>query len=268
MTNYLPETPVELRAAALQALLICDADDKSRFVLNLPDALPCDPAQQFACPEGIPGRPDKPELVAPGKVGRRAMHTVEGRAVLLHALAHIEMNAINLALDIIWRFPQMPLPFYTDWMKVAREEAKHFSMLNAHLRDLGFPYGSFSAHNSLWEMAEKTRADLTARLALVPRTMEARGLDVTPGLMQKLVQAGDLRAGEIMQTIYEEEIGHVEIGNRWYNYQCQKEGHDPLAYYPVLSERYKAPRLRGPFNLEGRRHAGFTESELVWLQGQ
>ncbi|WP_374517226.1 ferritin-like domain-containing protein [Undibacterium squillarum] len=268
MTNYLPETPAELRAAALQGLLICDADDKSRFVLNLPENMPCDTAQQFACPEGIPGRPAKPELVAPGKVGRRAMHTVEGRAVLLHALAHIEMNAINLALDIIWRFADMPPAFYTDWMKVAREEAKHFSLLNAHLRDLGFPYGSFSAHNSLWEMAEKTKADLTARLALVPRTMEARGLDVTPGLMQKLVQAGDIRAGEIMQTIYDEEIGHVEIGNRWYNYQCRKEGHDALAYYPVLSERYKAPRLRGPFNLEGRRQAGFTESELVWLQGQ
>jgi uncharacterized ferritin-like protein (DUF455 family) len=193
------------------------------------------------------------------------MRSVEGRAALIHALAHIELNAIDLALDIVWRFPAMPDAFYRQWIDVAREEALHFQLLQAHLRTLGFAYGDFPAHNALWEMAEKTRHDLLARLAIVPRTLEARGLDASPPIKAKLVGAGDHRAGEILDVILGDEIGHVAIGNHWYRHQCAQRGLDPFATYAVLAERYHAPRPRGPFNLPARRAAGFTDAEIEAL---
>ena len=217
---------------------------------------------------GIPGRPTKPELVAPRDVGHRSMRTVEGRAALIHALAHIEFNAINLALDALWRFSAMPHDFYADWLKVAAEEAHHFSLLSAHLQSLGFAYGDFAAHNSLWEMAEKTTSDVLARMALVPRTLEARGLDATPGVRSKLAQVGDTAAAEILDIILRDEIGHVEIGNRWFRWCCEQRDLDLLATYQELAHRYKAPVLRGPFNLEARRQAGFMESEIAALGGE
>jgi uncharacterized ferritin-like protein (DUF455 family) len=210
----------------------------------------------------IPGRPDKPELVAPRLVGRRSMVTVEGRAMLIHALAHIEFNATNLALDALWRFPDMPDAYYTDWLRVAKEEAIHFSMLTAHLQVLGYRYGDFPAHDSLWEMVEKTRGDVLARMALVPRTLEARGLDAIPPLRAKLAQAGDLAVAQILDIILRDEVGHVEIGNRWYGFLCEARGLPLRATYDELVVRYKAPVLKGPFNLEARRRAGFTEEEL------
>jgi uncharacterized ferritin-like protein (DUF455 family) len=210
----------------------------------------------------IPGRPARPELVPPRLVGRRSMATVEGRAMLVHALAHIEFNAVNLALDAMWRFPDMPVGFYTDWLRVAKEEASHFSMLAAHLRVLGYAYGDFPAHDSLWEMAEKTREDIVARMALVPRTLEARGLDAIPPVRAKLAQAGDLAAAGILDIILREEVGHVEIGNRWYGYLCAQQGLEPGPTYDALAARYEAPVLRGPFNIEARRQAGFSEAEL------
>ncbi len=213
----------------------------------------------------IPGRPAKPLLVPPREVKQRSMTSTEGRAALIHALAHIEFNAINLALDAVWRYPEMPKEFYADWLKVADEEALHFMLLSAHLESLGFAYGDFNAHNSLWEMAEKTADDLLARMALVPRTLEARGLDATPGVRNKLAQVGDSKAAEILDIILRDEIGHVEIGNRWYRWLCEREDRDIIATYRDLSRQYKAPTLKGPFNLEARRAAGFTEQELTAL---
>lgn len=213
----------------------------------------------------IPGQPEKPELVPPMQVKKRAMNTSEGRAILIHALAHIEFNAINLALDVIWRFSGMPREYYENWLQVAAEEAYHFSLLNAHLEALGYVYGDFPAHNSLWEMAEKTKDDILARIALVPRTMEARGLDATPALRAKLAQAGDMKAAEILDIILRDEIGHVAIGNRWFNYLCVQRGLQAIAAYEKLAKNYQAPVLRGPFNIEARRMAGFTEAELALL---
>jgi uncharacterized ferritin-like protein (DUF455 family) len=162
----------------------------------------------------------------------------------------------------------MPLDFYADWLKVAAEEALHFSLLSAHLQSLGFSYGDFAAHNSLWEMAEKTKDDVLARMALVPRTLEARGLDATPGVRSKLAQVGDMAAAEILDIILRDEIGHVDIGNRWYHWCCEQRGLDVLTTYQELTKRHKAPVLRGPFNLEARRQAGFMESEIAALRGE
>lgn len=204
-------------------------------------------------------------LVPPRELKHRAMNTVVGRAALIHALAHIEFNAINLALDAVWRFPGMPREYYGDWLQVAAEEALHFSLLAQHLHSLGYAYGDFPAHNSLWEMAEKTKDDILARMALVPRTLEARGLDATPAVRAKLIQAGDEKAAEILDIILRDEIGHVAIGNRWYGWLCAARGLDSVASYAELAERFKAPPLRGPFNLAARRLAGFTEYELELL---
>jgi uncharacterized ferritin-like protein (DUF455 family) len=213
----------------------------------------------------IPGQPDKPELVPPLQVKRRAMHTPEGRAILVHALAHIEFNAINLALDAIWRFLDMPRDYYADWLLVAGEEALHFSLLSNHLEKQGYAYGDFPAHNSLWEMVAKTQGDVLARMALVPRTMEARGLDASPPLRAKLAQAGDMAAAHILDIILRDEIGHVAVGNRWYGWLCEQRGLEPVATYSRLAEQYQAPKVRGPFNLEARRAAGFSEEELAAL---
>jgi uncharacterized ferritin-like protein (DUF455 family) len=161
----------------------------------------------------------------------------------------------------------MPAEFYRQWLAIAQEEALHFELLREHLRSLGYAYGSFPAHGALWEMAEKTRGDVLARLAIVPRVLEARGLDASPPIRRKLVGAGDLRAGEILDVILRDEIGHVAVGNRWYRAVCDERGLDPLATYAALVEQYQAPRPRGPFNLPARREAGFTEDELLRLAG-
>jgi uncharacterized ferritin-like protein (DUF455 family) len=254
---------LELRANALRCLLETDPRAKTEAVAAMAQADGLlDPDAELVAYGAIPGRPARPELVAPRLVGRRSMVTVEGRAMLIHALAHIEFNATNLALDALWRFPDMPLEYYTDWLRVSKEEANHFALLSAHLQVLGYQYGDFPAHDSLWEMVEKTRGDVTARMALVPRTLEARGLDAIPPLRAKLAQAGDLAAASILDLILREEVGHVEIGNRWYGYLCRQRGLDPRATYDELAARYAAPVLKGPFNLEARRLAGFTEEEL------
>lgn len=222
-------------------------------------------AQLLTTSHIIPGRPAKPDLVSPRGVKKRAMNTIEGRAALIHALAHIEFNAVNLALDAIWRFANMPAQYYADWLKVASEEAYHFGLLSAHLQHLGYEYGSFDAHNSLWEMVDKTKADVLARMALVPRTMEARGLDASPPLRAKLMQAGDHAAADILTIILHDEIGHVAIGNTWYNWICEQRGLDPIATFKVLCVEYQAPKLKPPFNMQARREAGFSDAELSLL---
>ena len=256
-----------LRRQALQLLLERDADAKAAGTRAIDAANgEVGAAEALAAPAGIPGRPAKPELVAHTKLKTRSVHTLEGRAALIHAIAHIELNAIDLALDIAWRFNAQPDAFYRQWLTVAREEALHFTLLRDHLRTLGFEYGSFAAHNSLWEMAEKTRFDLLARLALVPRTLEARGLDASPPIKAKLLAAGDEAGAAIIDVILRDEIGHVAIGNHWYRVQCLARGLDPIATYAQLAAEHKAPRPRGPFNFPARRAAGFDEAELDALE--
>lgn len=255
-----------LRAQALAALAAREWPEKMAAVRGISDSAVLDCQREFVAPAGLPGRPQRPELVAPAQVKHRSMATVEGRAALLHALAHIEFNAVNLALDILWRFAGMPDAFYRDWLRVAREEAYHFDLLRQRLAALGHGYGDFPAHNGLWDMAERTSADLLARLALVPRTLEARGLDASPMIRNKLAGAGDAQSAAIVDIILRDEIGHVAIGNHWYKQQCALAGKEPVACYAELAARYQAPRLRGPFNLEARRAAGFDDDELAALQ--
>lgn len=259
-----------MRAAALQLLAECDPQIKAESTIALKrqwDArqLSVDGAVRLSSNEAIPGRPSRPMLVSPRELERRPMNTLAGRAALIHALAHIEFNAINLALDAVWRFSDMPCEFYADWLQVAAEEALHFTLLNSHLQTLGHAYGDFSAHNSLWEMAKKTSEDVLARMALVPRTLEARGLDATPAVRAKLAQVGDDKAAAILDMILRDEIGHVAIGNRWFAWLCQQQKLEAFTTYCDLARRYKAPVLKGPFNLAARRAAGFTEQELLAL---
>jgi uncharacterized ferritin-like protein (DUF455 family) len=260
----------ELRRAALHCLSVSDAHSKETGVKALAQAwqqgdITLDADTLLMPQHAIPGRPARPELVPPLAVKHRSMRTTEGRAALIHALAHIEFNAINLALDAIWRFRSMPREYYADWLRVAAEEALHFSLLNAHLQQQGFCYGDFPAHDSLWDMARKTQDDVLARIALVPRTLEARGLDASPAVRAKLAQAGDLAAARILDLVLRDEIGHVAIGNRWYAWLCEVRGLEPVATYAMLAAQYKAPLLRGPFNLAARRAAGFSDAELAAL---
>ncbi|MGP1715920.1 MAG: ferritin-like domain-containing protein [Methylophilus sp.] len=259
-----------LRTLALQALTLSEPHLKCTQVQSLWESQRAGQLQlhvslPLIAEAPIPGRPERPALVPPRLLQRRAMNTVDGRAALIHALAHIEFNAINLALDAVWRFAEMPADYYNDWLLVAKEEAYHFSLLRQHLQTLGFDYGDFDGHNSLWEMVEKTQSDVLARMALVPRTLEARGLDAAPPLKNKLAQAGDHAAAAILDIILRDEIGHVAIGNRWFQYLCDQRGLDLLETFEVLRQQYQAPKLRPPFNMEARKRAGFTEAELAYL---
>jgi len=261
----------ELRQSALEILLITDPKTKVERLNQLFDdqrdgrlsliSSACLSAKGLQ----LPGRPERPELVPPLTVPKRAMHTVEGRHSLLHSLAHIEFNAMNLALDAIWRFADMPAQYYVDWLKVAKEEAYHFSLIEEHLQLLGLAYGDFPAHNSLWEMVERTSDAVIARMALVPRTMEARGLDAVPAIRDRFKQIKDDRVVEILEIILRDEVGHVSIGNQWFNFLCTKENRSPIKAYQDLAKQYRAPALRGPFNLEARKLAGFTVEELSLL---
>ena len=236
---------MSLRQCSLKILLQTDPDEKSRLARALRLDEPPGAGERIAEPAGIPGRPARPVLVPHTQLRTRSMRTSEGRAALLHALAHIELNAIDLALDVVWRFPEMPREFYDDWISVAKEEAYHFQLLAAHLRTIGFDYGDFPAHNSLWQMAEKTKGDLLARLALVPRTLEARGLDASPAVKAKLLRAGDEAGAHILDIILRDEIRHVRIGNAWYRAMCGRRGLNPIDTYAELAKTYAAPRPRG-----------------------
>lgn len=257
-----------LRLAALEALLLTDPQEKVAAVQTLKVGLPVMAEQRISDPGSIPGRPSNLKFVSPQQVPRRSVHSVQGRAALLHSLAHIEFNAINLALDIIWRYPHLPENFYGGWLTVAQEEALHFSLLHDHLMSLGFKYGDFPCHDGLWEMAERTKHDLLARLALVPRTLEARGLDACPVVREKFAQAGDQVAAGILDIILRDEVGHVALGNYWYRRLCQEQNRCDFDTYQLMAEHYRAPRLRGPFNRPARLEAGFTEREIDALEAQ
>lgn len=259
----------ETAAACIAA---CDPDDKCRLTHAAADAWANGQLDSLAETDPLPmaeaGRPDKPELVAPRDLRSRKLGSRKGHAALIHSIAHIEFNAINLAWDAVYRFRDMPTDYFGDWIRVAREEACHFQLLRSHLRVLGFDYGDFVAHNGLWEMAQKTAHDGLVRMALVPRVLEARGLDVTPAMIARLKKLGDHRAVEILDIILREEVGHVEIGTRWYRYYCEQRGLDAEETFRDLLNEYMKGAIRGPFHYAARRQAGFTEGEMQILENQ
>lgn len=212
------------------------------------------------------GRPARPALVRPAELPQRRLTTAQGRAALIHAVAHIEFNAINLACDAVYRFRGLPGAYYADWARVAAEEARHFAMLQARLGQLGYAYGDFPAHNGLWDLAVRTAADPLLRMALVPRVMEARGLDVTPGMIERFGTVGDRETVAILEVILHDEVGHVEAGSRWFRYLCEQRGLEPEATYFDLLERHLGGGIRCPLHKAARREAGFSESELGRLE--
>jgi uncharacterized ferritin-like protein (DUF455 family) len=274
-TDTPPHRPAlpELRGLALAALALDDPQAKAQAAQSLhAQAATLPIAARAPVPDlPLPGRPARPELVHPARVPRRSPFKPEGLAALLHAIAHIEFNAINLALDAAWRFEGMPRDFHLDWVRVAAEEAYHFGLLVQLLADLGHAYGDFAAHDNLWTMCTRTQDDGVARMALVPRTLEARGLDATPQIQERLRAVGSpmaLRAVDVLAIILRDEVGHVAIGNHWYRWLCARDGLDPVAHYAVLVQRHDAPRLHPPFNRAAREQAGFSDDELALLLAQ
>jgi len=213
----------------------------------------------------VPGRPLKPELVDPKEVPRRNFSSLKGRLTLVHAITHIEFNAINLALDAVYRFQHMPEQYYSDWCQVAAEEALHFTLLSDYLALHGVSYGDFPAHNGLWEMAVKTDFDVLVRMALVPRVLEARGLDVTPGMIKKLQPTGDMQLIKCLEKIFDDEISHVKIGTHWYKFLCEQRQLDADETFIQLIEKYMQGAKFGPFETQARIEAGFSHEELQAL---
>ena len=260
----------DLHAAAKRCLDAHDPAEKLRLTHAAWDALKSGALRaDHASPEpesiGDPGRPERPQLVSQRQVPHRGLGSPEGRAALVHAVAHIEFNAINLAWDAVYRFRGMPAEYYRDWASCANDEARHFAMLSARLIELGYRYGDFDAHNGLWEMAEKTAHDDMARMALVPRVLEARGLDVTPGMIERLRAVGDEGTIAILEVILREEVAHVAAGTRWFRWCCERDGLEPRETFLDLLRDYMGRNLRGPFNRPARLEAGFDEGELDQL---
>lgn len=255
-----------LRGGTTRAIAAADLDLKTRlaqetanrwFARTLSLRSPLDPP----LPDR-PGRPARPQLIAPRHMKKRSLHTLKGRIALLHALAHIELNAVDLALDIVARFTseRVPHSFFDGWMQVAFEEAKHFNMVRARLRELGADYGDLPAHDGLWQAAHDTRNDLTARLAVVPLILEARGLDVTPALQAKMRETGDIESADVLDVIYNDEKGHVAVGAKWFRFLCARERKDPSATFRALVRANFRGALKAPFNDVARAEAGLTPS--------
>jgi uncharacterized ferritin-like protein (DUF455 family) len=270
LPTYLEVWMPELYQQIEAAILTSDAGRKCALTTQLHHAwrqgmLSCR-AQSVILPMDDPGRPQEPELVDPRKLERRSVATELGRIRLLHAVAHIEFNAINIALDAVYRFREMPQQFIGDWLLVATEEARHYQLLERELRRRGSYYGAHRAHRGLWDMVCQTRDNVLHRMALVPRVMEARGLDVTPGMIAKFKQNDDQAAAGILEVIYRDEVGHVRIGNYWYQQLCEQQGVDAVATFRELIKRYMGGKLRGPFNWPARLEAGFQSAELSALE--
>ncbi|MFO7954824.1 ferritin-like domain-containing protein [Thioalkalivibrio sp.] len=270
--NERPRPCPAVYPAAEEALRDCDPEAKCERVLELVRAWWAGELEESdASTPGrmeVPGRPRQPVLVHPRDLPRRGLHTTAGRVALVHAVAHIEFNAINLALDAVYRFRDMPAPFVSDWLQVAAEEARHFRLLRARLLELGADYGELPAHNGLWEASLATDHDVMVRMALVPRVLEARGLDVTPGMIQRLEAAGDRDTVALLEIIQREEVAHVAIGTRWFRELARARGLDPEPVFLALLAEYMPGRVRPPFAHAARRAAGFTESEMVELETQ
>lgn len=255
---------------AAQRCLVC-ADPSEKLALShstaaaildgtlvAADAAPAEPI-------GVPGRPARPALVSLRQLAQRGLGSSQGRAALVHAVAHIEFNAINLAWDAVYRFRDMPAEYYRDWAQIAADEARHFALLDARLADLGHAYGDFDAHDGLWDMATRTAHSCLERMALVPRVLEARGLDVTPGMIARLRSVGDSATVAILETILREEVAHVAAGSRWFAWCCARASVEPVATFQDLLQTYMRGTLRGPFNIDARRCAGFSSAELAYL---
>jgi uncharacterized ferritin-like protein (DUF455 family) len=260
----------DLHTAAKRCLDATDPAEKLRLTHAAWNALQAGllhPDANAPAPDsiGTPGRPPLPRLVPQRQVPHRGLGTPEGRAALVHAVAHIEFNAINLAWDAVYRFRNMPPDYYRDWASCANDEARHFAMLSQRLAELGHTYGDFDAHNGLWEMAEKTAHHDTARMALVPRVLEARGLDVTPGMIERLRGVGDESTIAILEVILREEVAHVAAGTRWFIWCCERDGVDPRETFLGFVRDYMGRNLRGPFNRPARLQAGFDDAELDQL---
>lgn len=258
------QRPRSLRAGCVAALACADLDRKVALVRATADRWfarsislmsPADPP----LPDR-PGRPERPELVDPRKVPKRSLGSQRGRVALMHAIAHIELNAIDLAIDIVARFApeRPPASFFDGWMQVAFEEAKHFSLLRARLKSLGADYGDLPAHDGLWEAATQTRNDLHARLAVVPLILEARGLDVTPSLIEKMDETGDRETADILRVIYEDEKKHVAIGAKWFRFYCARARLDPARRFQELVRANFRGELKPPFNDRARAASGLT----------
>ncbi len=212
-----------------------------------------------------PARPDRPELLDPRDVPRRRPGSPQGRLAILHAVAHIELNAVDLHWDIIARFGHVPMPigFYDDWVKSADEESKHFNLICDCLDAHDSHYGALPAHAGMWRAAEDTAQDLLGRLAVVPMVLEARGLDVTPGMIDIFTKAGETRAVEAMQVIYAEEVHHVAYGSKWFHFLCGRHDLDPKEVFHDLVRRYFHGPLKPPFNEEKRAEAGLPP-DFYW----
>lgn len=247
-----------LNAASIDDKLAATAHAAYAFARGQLDAA----VRHEPVPIAMPGRPARPRLVHPRELPRRGLGSDAGRAAFVHAIAHIEFNAIDLAWDAVYRFEGLPDAYYADWVAVAADEARHFALLQARLRALGFEYGDFDAHNGLWEMAGKTAHDVLARMALVPRALEARGLDVTPGMIERLRRHGDADTVAILEVILREEVAHVAAGSRWFRWCCERRGVEPASTFRALLAQYARAVLHGPFNLEARGAAGFDDEEL------
>ena len=254
------------------ALMCADPDDKCAQVASLWRDWQAGAAfdRTAAPPHAIDdaGRPIRPELVEPSALRSRRIGSREGHGAMIHAICHIEFTAINLALDAAWRFRDLPDDFLGDWLRVAADEARHFGLLRTHLRTLGYDYGDFPAHAGLWDMARRTAHDALVRMALVPRVLEARGLDATPPIMAKLRAIGDRAALDILGIVLSDEITHVAIGDRWFRHLCAQRGLAPEATFLHLFNAFDAPRLQPPVNEKARLAAGFSESEIETLANQ
>lgn len=252
---------------ARAALNSCNIECKRELLQRLQSMLPGASVSVDEQAERVadPGRPVLPMLVHPSEVPRRRLGSVRGRVGLIHAIAHIEFNAVNLALDAVYRFRGMPVDYYRDWLGVAADESRHFAMLSTRLHELDSHYGALPAHGGMWEMAVQTDYDVGVRMALVPRVLEARGLDVTPAMIDKLRHHEDHKTVAILEQILEEEIEHVRIGNRWFKYVCEQQSLAPMETFSRYLRKHGRIALRGPFNREARLQAGFSEAELAEL---
>jgi uncharacterized ferritin-like protein (DUF455 family) len=251
-----------LAADQPQAKLGCMARLDQVLVSGLAAGVACVPSAGGDWPRGDYARW---QSVNKGGLAKRSPTTVEGRAALLHSIAHIEYCAIDLALDHALRFADMPSAYYADWLRVASDEARHFGLLQAHLQGLGYEYGDFPVHAGLWQMAERTTHDVLARMAMVPRLLEARGLDATPPIQRKLAEVGDMAAVAVLEIIAKDEEDHVRLGDQWYRYLCAQRGLEPEATFRELIVRYQGPWPQTPLNEVARRAAGFSEAEIVGL---
>lgn len=261
---------ISLKEQAREVLLCCHAEKKAQYALDVFTAHQ-NGEQKTSLRESKewperPGRPEKPELLSPKDIPKRRSGGPAGRIGLLHALAHIELNAIDLAFDLLGRFENTPMPeeFYTDWLRVGAEEAKHFMLLQGRLKSLGSYYGALPAHDGLWEAAQNTAHNLAARLAIVPMVLEARGLDVTPQMIEKLTKNGDNESANILGIIYEDEKTHVAIGSKWFSYLCRKQNKDSQIQYQTFVQTYFKGDIKPPFNKPARDEAGLPETFYIF----